>query len=125
MPFFIASIRDTVMLRGNGGEGSFGEGSAVAGPLPRRAADLTMEIRTRPGAALLYRLNGDYNPLHADPEVARKAGFDQPILHGLCTMGIACRAILATYCDNDPARLRGMLNRFYSPVFPEIGRAHV
>src|SRR3546814_17232991 len=76
----IASVRYTLMLRGNGGEGSFGEGSAVAAPLPRRAADLTMEIRTRPGAALLYRLNGDYNPLHAAPEVARKAGFDQPIL---------------------------------------------
>src|SRR3546814_14543220 len=70
----IASIRYTLMLRGNGGEGSFGEGSAVAAPLPRRAADLTMEIRTRPGAALLYRLHGDYNPLHADPEVARKIG---------------------------------------------------
>src|SRR3546814_20655651 len=77
-----------------------------------------MEIRTRPGAALLYRLNGDYNPLHADPEVARKAGFDQPILHGLCTMGIACRAILATYCADDPARLKGMVNRFTSRVFP-------
>jgi len=114
----IASIRYTLMLRGNGDEGGFGEGVAAALPLPDRASDKAIEIGTVRRAALLYRLSGDYNPLHADPEVAREAGFDQPILHGLCTMGIACRALLATYCSDDPARLGAMSNRFTSPVFP-------
>ena len=114
----IASIRYTLMLRGNGGEGGFGDSVAAAPALPERAPDKVVEIATARRAALLYRLSGDYNPLHADPEIARRAGFDQPILHGLCTMGMTCRALLASFCDNDPARLRAMSNRFTSPVFP-------
>jgi acyl dehydratase len=114
----IASIRYTLMLRGDGGQGGFGESVEPPPPLPKRAADRIVEISIARRAALLYRLSGDYNPLHADPAVATKAGFEQPILHGLCTMGIACRAILATYCGNDPARLAGMSNRFTQPVFP-------
>lgn len=114
----IASIRYSLMLRGNGGEGGFGEGVTAAQPLPERPADRSLELATSPRSALLYRLSGDFNPLHADPVVARKAGFDRPILHGLCTMGIACRALLATYCDNQPERLRAMSNRFTSPVMP-------
>jgi len=114
----LASIRYTLMLRGNGGQGGFGETVEPPPPLPDRAADRTAEIPTARRAALLYRLSGDYNPLHADPAVAGEAGFDRPILHGLCTMGIACRAILANYCDNDPVRLAGLSNRFTQPVFP-------
>jgi acyl dehydratase len=114
----IAAIRYTLLLRGNGGEGGFGDPVEPAPPLPDRTADRAVKISTRPGAALLYRLSGDYNPLHADPEIARKAGFNRPILHGLCTMGIACRVILSTYCDNDPSRLTGLFNRFTRPVFP-------
>jgi acyl dehydratase len=114
----IASLRYTLMLRGDGGQGGFGDPAPASTPLPDRAADRTVEIATRRDAALLYRLSGDYNPLHADPEVARKAGFDRPILHGLCTMGLACRALVSAYCGQDPIRLTAMSNRFSSPVFP-------
>jgi len=67
---------------------------------------------------LLYRLNGDRNPLHADPEVARRAGFDRPILHGLCTYGITCRAVLQEIIDYDPTRILSHQVRFSSPVLP-------
>src|SRR5690606_3130583 len=98
--------------------GGFGQAVAAPQPLPDRSADRSVVIRTSPRQALLYRLSGDYNPLHADPEVARRAGFDRPILHGLCTMGIACRALLAAYCGNEPSRLGAISNRFTSPVLP-------
>jgi acyl dehydratase len=68
--------------------------------------------------AELYRLNGDYNPLHADPAVAREAGFARPILHGLCTLGIAGHALLRSCCDYDPGRMRSLTLRFSAPVFP-------
>ncbi len=73
---------------------------------------------TRIDLALLYRLCGDRNPLHADPEVARATGFDRPILHGLCTYGITCRAVLRAFCDNDPARVHSHAARFSAPVLP-------
>jgi acyl dehydratase len=71
-----------------------------------------------PITALIYRLSGDYNPLHADPAVARKAGFERPILHGLCTFGIACQSLIRALCGNDASRLRGLGARFTKPVFP-------
>lgn len=114
----LARVRTTIFLRGNGGQGSFGETIAAAEPLPERAPDRVVTMPTSRRAALIYRLSGDWNPLHADPEIARKAGFDQPILHGLCTFGIACRALLSSACDGDPARLKGMFARFSRPVFP-------
>ena len=86
--------------------------------LPERAPDLVSDLATLPQAALLYRLNGDYNPLHADPDVATAAGFPRPILHGLCTFGVAGHALLRTLCGYDPARLRRIEVRFSSPVFP-------
>jgi acyl dehydratase len=73
---------------------------------------------TLPVAALIYRLSGDPNPLHADPAVARKAGFDRPILHGLCTYGVACQSLVRELCEFDAARLCGMRARFTRPVFP-------
>ena len=73
---------------------------------------------TLPQAALLYRLSGDYNPLHADPEFARTAGYPRPILHGLATMGVAGHALLKSVCGYDPARLSAMSVRFSAPVFP-------
>jgi acyl dehydratase len=76
------------------------------------------DLATIPQAALLYRLNGDYNPLHADPEVARAAGYDRPILHGLCTFGVASHAILRSCCGYDPDRIRSTSVRFTAPVFP-------
>jgi acyl dehydratase len=95
-----------------------GEPLRPPAPLAAGKPDQIVEIPTLERAALIYRLSGDWNPLHADPKVARQAGFDRPILHGLCTYGIACRAILRTYCDDEPARLSSMFARFTAPVFP-------
>lgn len=114
----LATVRSTLFLRANGGEGGFGEAIAAAAPLPERAPDRVIELETLPRAALVYRLSGDWNPLHADPGTARRAGFARPILHGLCTAGMACRAILATYAGSDPARMRSMFVRFSSPFYP-------
>lgn len=77
-----------------------------------------VDLATRPETALIYRLSGDYNPLHSDPEVARAAGFPRPILHGLSTYGMACRGILKACCVNDPSLLRSIRTRFSSPTFP-------
>ncbi|MDB5631122.1 MAG: MaoC-like dehydratase [Tardiphaga sp.] len=79
---------------------------------------MALELPTLPQAALIYRLSGDYNPLHADPAVAKAGGFERPILHGLGTFGVVCRAILHMACGNDPAKLRKMQVRFSSPVYP-------
>jgi len=114
----LATVRSTLFLRGNGGEGGFGEPMVPATAVPDRAPDKVVEIPTLPRQALIYRLSGDWNPLHADPAIARKAGFDMPILHGLCTNGLANRAILSTYCDNDVARFKSMFVRFSKPVMP-------
>lgn len=114
----LATVRSTLFLRGNGGEGGFGDSMPVAAPVPDRAPDRVVEIATLPRQALIYRLSGDWNPLHADPAIARKAGFDRPILHGLCTKGLANRAILSAYCDNDVTRFKSMFVRFSKPVMP-------
>jgi len=75
-------------------------------------------LETRPDQALLYRLNGDRNPLHADPGLAKSVGFPVPILHGLCTYGTACRAIVTTICNYDHTMIRGFDLRFSAPVYP-------
>ncbi len=108
----------SVLLRGNGGFGGSAEGIPVPHPMPGTAPELAIALPTRPEQAFIYRLSGDYNPLHVDPEAARLAGFERPILHGLCTYGIACRAALQLLCDGDPARLRVFDARFASPVYP-------
>lgn len=77
-----------------------------------------MTLATREDQALIYRLSGDRNPLHSDPGFAQLAGFDRPILHGLCTYGFTGRALLDRLCDGDPSRFRSMEGRFTSPVFP-------
>ncbi len=74
--------------------------------------------QTRPEQALIYRLSGDRNPLHADPKFAARGGFSQPILHGLCTYGVTGRALLRVLCDGDPARFGSMSARFSRPVLP-------
>jgi acyl dehydratase len=114
----LASVRQTLMLRGNGGEGAFGKAEEQPAALPDATPTATVDIPTRPGLALLYRLNGDWNPLHADPAVAAKAGFDRPILHGMCSLGLAARAIIQHYGNDDPDRLKGMFVRFSRPVVP-------
>ena len=86
--------------------------------MPTRAPDIVCDLPTLPQQALIYRLCGDFNPLHADPEVARVAGFERPILHGRCTMGVAQHAILKSCCDYDARRLKSMRVRFSAPFLP-------
>lgn len=112
------TVGSTILARGDGGFG--GKPGRVLAPYrpPRRAPDLSCSLSTRDDQALLFRLNGDLNPLHADPETAREAGFPRPILHGLCTFGIACHAILKTICDYDPTLIMSFDARFSAPVLP-------
>ena len=114
----LATLSSTTVARGEGGFG----GPAVAQPrphrLPEREPDAVCDLPTATHAALVYRLSGDPNPLHADPAVARAAGFDAPILHGLCTLGVAGHAVLRTCCDYDPVRFKSLNLRFSAPVFP-------
>lgn len=114
----IGTVDSVYFLRGDGGCGSWGEPGRALATVPEREADGSVDIVLADSAALLYRLNGDYNPLHADPAVARKAGFDRPILHGLCTYGVACQSLVRCICAYDPARLLMMGARFTKPVFP-------
>ncbi|MGW6945122.1 MaoC/PaaZ C-terminal domain-containing protein [Streptomyces xanthophaeus] len=102
------------------GEGGFGgeRGPSVSSEQPGRAPDRTEERRIREDQALLYRLSGDWNPLHADPEFAKLAGFDQPILHGLCSYGITLKAVVDTVLDGDVSRVRAYRTRFAGIVFP-------
>ena len=102
------------------GEGGFGgeKGPAAGNEPPDRAPDKVAEMKTLPQQALIYRLSGDINPLHADPNFASMAGFEKPILHGLCTFGFACRAILKSYCGNDPEKFKSVKVRFSRHVFP-------
>lgn len=103
------------------GEGGFGGERGPSGPRnvpPDRKPDKSVSYTTLPQQALLYRLSGDMNPLHADPDFAKLAGFDMPILHGLCTYGFAGRALLEAFCDNDPKRLESFEVRFSGVVFP-------
>ncbi|HEX7749797.1 MAG TPA: MaoC family dehydratase, partial [Bordetella sp.] len=85
---------------------------------PARAPDRQVQLRVSPRAALIYRLSADINPLHADPEIARKAGFERPILHGMCTYGMAARALAQAWADGDADRLVQLDVRFSSPVYP-------
>lgn len=114
----LGTVGSTYFLRGDGGCGHWGERGADLQPVPEDAPSGAIEVRTLPIAALIYRLSGDYNPLHADPAVARKAGFERPILHGLCTYGVACQALVRALCDHDASRLRGLHARFTKPVYP-------
>jgi len=103
------------------GEGGWGGDRGPSGPRnapPERAPDHVVSYPTRGDQALLYRLNGDRNPLHADPWFAKMGGFDTPILHGLCTYGFTGRALLSAVCDNDTTRFKSMEGRFASPVLP-------
>ena len=114
----LATLQQTTFCRGDGG---FGRGDDAPPPLPAaptRAPDQSCTLAVAPNAALLYRLSADRNPLHADPEVARKAGYAQPILHGLCTYGMAAHAIVKTWCGYDASRLASLNARFSSPVYP-------
>ncbi len=114
----LVSLTSTTFARANGGFGGPKVSAPAPHPMPEGAPERSFEWKTAPGQALIYRLNGDYNPLHADPEVAMAGGFKMPILHGLASYGIAGHAILRMFCGNDPSRLRRLDVRFSSPVFP-------
>ena len=122
----LATTTSTSFLRGNGCFGGPTGPVKQPHPEPSRAPDVTLDMPTRPEQALVYRLNSDLNPLHIDPEVAKGAGFPRPILHGLCTFGTVCHALLRSLCDYDTARFGQMDLRFSSPVFPgETIRAEI
>ncbi|MBR0646059.1 MaoC family dehydratase [Plastoroseomonas hellenica] len=114
----LATLEMTTFARGDGGFGGPSGPVRPPHPEPEGAPDITLDLPTRPEQALVYRLNGDFNPLHIDPDVARDAGFDRPILHGLCTFGVVCHALLKSLCGYDPARFGRMDLRFSAPVFP-------
>jgi acyl dehydratase len=118
----VAESRNATFLRGDGG---FSEASGISDPgpeplprVPARLADLEASFGTRTEAALIYRLSGDVNPLHVDPDVAAKAGFERPILHGLCTYGMAARAVIERVLGCEAVRLKRLAVRFTSPVWP-------
>ncbi len=119
-----ATLQQVTFCRGDGGYSQQLGGQPSDAPLPALAAtpdtapQWIREHRIRPEAALLYRLMGDYNPLHADPRVAQAAGFDKPILHGLATYGMVGHALVMTACGGDASRLRSINARFSSPVYP-------
>ena len=113
----ICKLISTTFARGDGGFG---------GPdspkkeifIPDGEPDYVSEVSTKPDQALIFRLSGDYNPLHSDPNFAKAAGFEKPILHGMCTYGIACRSLVNEICENDASKLKRFDCRFSSPVYP-------
>lgn len=113
----VFEARWSIFCRGQGG---FGGERGVSRTPPDAVGEPVLDVAlpTRPEQALIYRLSGDLNPLHVDPALAAKAGFDRPILHGLCTYGFAARALVEGCCGGDPARLRALEARFSGVVFP-------
>lgn len=114
----LATVRQTSFLRGDGGFGGSREGGRKPFAIPERPSDVVIESRTSPEQALIYRLSGDYNPLHVVPEVARDAGFERPILHGLCVYGVVGHALLGHLCGHEASRMRRLDVRFSNPVYP-------
>jgi acyl dehydratase len=113
----MVTARSGTFIRGEGGFGG-DRGSSEPWERPDRPADHEITLQTRPEQALIYRLSGDRNPLHADPKFAARGGFARPILHGLCTYGVTGRALLHGLCGSDPARFAAMSGRFTRPVLP-------
>lgn len=118
----LATVESVYFLRGDGGFSSAGgqadEAAAPSAPTPDTTPDHVLDLPTRPDQALLYRLSGDMNPLHAEPSFAARVGFARPILHGLATWGMAGRGLIAAYADFEPARLHAMRARLSAPVYP-------
>lgn len=114
----LLTLITTVLARGDGGFGSDRKSSPKMDIIPSREPDKVCDLQTLPQQALLYRLSGDFNPLHASPAVAAKVGYKAPILHGLCTMGVATHALLKSCTDYDPDRFKHMRLKFSAPVYP-------
>jgi acyl dehydratase len=114
----VCTLTSTTFARADGGFGGPSGPAKTLPPVPQTAPQFVCDLPTLPQAALIYRLSGDYNPLHADPAHAQKVGFKMPILHGRGTFGVAGHAILKTLCGYDPERFVSMEGRFSSPVYP-------
>lgn len=114
----LATLTQSLFCRGDGGFGGPPRPTPPQHVVPERAADTVCDLATVPWQALVYRLSGDVNPLHAEPAVARQAGFDRPILHGLATFGIVGHALVKSVCGYDPSKLVALEGRFSSPVLP-------
>jgi acyl dehydratase len=112
------TIVSSIFARGDGGFGGKPQGGPQLHEIPARAPDHVAEVDTRADQAFLYALCGDRNPLHRDPAIARAVGFPRPILHGLCSFGTACRAVLSTLAAYQPERIKQFDVRFSKPVFP-------
>ena len=114
----LATQTQTTFCRADGGFGGPKRETAAPHAMPARAPDIVVDLPTRPEMALIYRLSGDVNPLHADPDFAQAGGYPRPILHGLGTFGVAGHALLKAVCGYDPARMTAIAGRFSAPVFP-------
>jgi acyl dehydratase len=114
----LCTLVSTIFARGDGGFGGPKEGAPVPHTLPTRTPDLEVTCDTRADQAFLYALSGDRNPLHRDPSIAKMVGYPRPILHGLCTYGTACRAIVSSVCKYDAKKIVGFDARFSAPVYP-------
>ncbi|MGE2735475.1 MaoC/PaaZ C-terminal domain-containing protein [Mycolicibacterium vaccae] len=114
----LAETLTTLVIRGEGGFGGEPGQRPAAPEFPDRAPDASIELPTREDQALIYRLSGDRNPLHSDPWFAQLAGYPKPILHGLCTYGVAGRALVAELGGGDATKVTAVAARFTSPVFP-------
>ncbi len=114
----VAVTSSTTFLRGTGGFGGPTGPVKMAHALPEREPDIAVDLATRPEQALIYRLNGDDNSVHAAPDIARQAGFPRPILHGLCTFGVACHALLRSLAHYRADGFKRMQARFSAPVYP-------
>jgi acyl dehydratase len=114
----VATVDSSTFARKHGGFGGKARETPAPHAVPQRAPEAICDLPTPPNLALLYRLNGDENPLHADPQRAKAAGFERPILHGAASFGIAARAILRTCAEDRPERLKSIEARFSRPVFP-------
>jgi acyl dehydratase len=114
----VATVDSSTFARKHGGFGGKARETPAPPAVPQTPPPLICDLPTPPNLALLYRLNGDENPLHADPERAKVAGFERPILHGAASFGVAAHAILRTVADYRPSRLASIEARFSKPVFP-------
>jgi acyl dehydratase len=114
----LATIGQGLFLRGDGGFGGISDGAPTPHMLPSRPADAVEDVLTRPEQAFIYRLSGDYNPLHVSPKIAAEAGFPRPVLQGLATYGIAGHVALMLLCSGDTTRFLNFNARFSSPVYP-------
>jgi acyl dehydratase len=114
----LATLKQTTFCRADGGFGGPRRETPAPHAIPARTADVACDLPTRPETALIYRLSGDTNPLHADPDFARGGGYPRPILHGLATFGVAAHALLKSVCGYRPEAMTAMAGRFSAPVFP-------